>query len=119
METRSIDEMVAQVRAEIVESIRLRLRADVPVGIYLSGGIDSSAVAGIAKHLTEEGVKMGSRDPEKNRVACFCIAFDRDSGFDESGRFSIFSLSLSSCVSFLFLFLLSFPSPFFFLTLHV
>jgi len=38
-------DQVAAVRAEVDEAIRLRLRADVPVGVTLSGGLDSSVVA--------------------------------------------------------------------------
>ena len=77
--------MIEELRAHLIEAVRLRLRADVPVGIYLSGGIDSSALAGIAAHLVkEEGLAMGSQDPSQ-RVCCFSIGFDEESGFDESG----------------------------------
>ena len=93
------------VRERMLEAVRLRLRADVPSGIYLSGGgycttalprlvlilacavagIDSSAIAGMVMHLaTEQGQKMGSRD-STNPFCCFSIAFEESSGFDESG----------------------------------
>lgn len=76
--------MVEGVRERLLEAVRIRLRADVPVGIYLSGGIDSSVLAGMVTHLVkEQGVAMGSADP-KERVTCFSVAFDEDSGFDES-----------------------------------
>ena len=76
--------MIASVRSHLVEAVQLRLRADVPVGIYLSGGIDSSALAGIATHLVREGsATMGSQE-KTERVCCFSIGFDEESGFDES-----------------------------------
>ncbi|KAF2839927.1 glutamine-hydrolyzing asparagine synthase [Patellaria atrata CBS 101060] len=89
LETRTIDEMVLGVRERLVESIRLRLRADVPVGIYLSGGIDSSAVAGIVTELAQkEHVSIGSQG-NKTRVACFSVRFPESSGYDESHTIEI------------------------------
>ncbi|KAK7438791.1 asparagine synthase [Colletotrichum acutatum] len=83
-ETRSVDEMVQGLRDKLTESIRLRLRADVPIGIYLSGGIDSSLVAAIVTHLVrDEGIKIGNRDAT-SRISCFTIQFPKESGFDES-----------------------------------
>ena len=52
------------------EAVRLRLRADVPVGCYLSGGIDSCAVLGLAA--------THRRDP----IRAFTLTFDPAS-YDE------------------------------------
>ena len=45
---RSDADYAAEFRHELEEAVRIRLRADVPVGVYLSGGLDSCAVLGLA-----------------------------------------------------------------------
>jgi asparagine synthase (glutamine-hydrolysing) len=62
---------IEKTRALTEEAIRLRMRADVPVGCLLSGGLDSSAVLGFASQMSDITMRA------------FTIAFD-DADFDES-----------------------------------
>ena len=62
---RSDADYAAEFRVALEEAVRLRLRADVPVGCYLSGGLDSCAVLGLAARHHREPIRA------------FTLTFDR------------------------------------------
>jgi asparagine synthase (glutamine-hydrolysing) len=55
--TRSDEEYATEFRAALEEAVRIRLRADVPVGVYLSGGLDSCSVLGLAARHHPEPIR--------------------------------------------------------------
>jgi asparagine synthase (glutamine-hydrolysing) len=54
---RSDAEYAAEFRQTLEEAVRIRLRADVPVGCYLSGGLDSCSVLGLAARHHPEPIR--------------------------------------------------------------
>lgn len=54
------DEWIEQVRAEVAEAVRLHMIADVPVGAFLSGGLDSSAIVASSAKLANEPLQTFS-----------------------------------------------------------
>ena len=68
---RSAQEWADAVRAKLEESVGLHLRSDVPLGSYLSSGIDSSAVAGLMSRRVPDPVQTFSvafEDPLYNEI---------------------------------------------------
>ena len=59
-ETATEADLVAEYRERLRESVRMRLMADVPLGSFLSGGIDSAAITGLMSELVGTGVKTFS-----------------------------------------------------------
>ena len=51
---------VARLRSELEESVRLHLVSDVPLGVFLSGGMDSSALVALMSRITEQRPKTFS-----------------------------------------------------------
>ncbi len=71
----SLPDCIEEVRRIFIDSVRVRLRSDVPVGVLLSGGIDSSSIAAVAHHL-----------PGESGAPQLLSAISEDSRFDETAH---------------------------------
>jgi asparagine synthase (glutamine-hydrolysing) len=60
LSTSSDADLVARFRELLDEAVRVRLMADVPLGMFLSGGLDSSAIAGLMARAIDRPVKTFS-----------------------------------------------------------
>jgi asparagine synthase (glutamine-hydrolysing) len=54
------DDAVARLRSELEESLRLHLVSDVPLGMFLSGGMDSTALVALISRVTQQRPKTFS-----------------------------------------------------------
>lgn len=82
--TGSDEEWIERVERKLYEAVELRLVADVPVGAYLSGGLDSSLVVALMKRARDGGA-----------VATFSAGF-QDPRFDELPYARIVSTALGT-----------------------
>ncbi len=74
----TLPDLIDEVRTLFSDSVRLRLRSDVPVGVLLSGGIDSSSIAVGAQFLAEGG-----------EAPALLSAISDDPRFDESPHIAV------------------------------
>ncbi len=65
------EELAGTLHDLLIDATKIRLRSDVPVGAYLSGGLDSSVLVSLIHHYSE------------NSLRTFSISFE-DKGLDES-----------------------------------
>jgi len=66
---KSEDQLVKEIRDVLFDSVKVHMRSDVPVGSFLSGGIDSSLIAAIARQYHPN-------------IKTFSVGFERE-GFSE------------------------------------
>lgn len=69
----STRELLDRTESVLSDAVHLRLRADVPVGVFLSGGIDSGLITALAARQS------------KSRLHSFSVGFDDSQTFDERG----------------------------------
>ena len=78
------DEWITELRRRLEETVEMRLMSDVPLGMFLSGGVDSSAIAALIRRMTSGPVKtfaVGYREEPYSE-----LSYARNGGRKRSAR---------------------------------
>ncbi|MEP7294394.1 MAG: asparagine synthase (glutamine-hydrolyzing), partial [Chloroflexota bacterium] len=70
-------EAVKQVRAALLETVEMQMMSDVPIGAFLSGGVDSTAIVALMQRLSSKPVQT------------FTVGFDSPPGSVEDTKFNV------------------------------
>jgi asparagine synthase (glutamine-hydrolysing) len=81
---RSIDDLTDELELHLSDAVRAQLLADVPVGVLLSGGLDSSLVTALAARSTS------------NKIRTYSVIFPGNSDHDESEHARLVSTFLGT-----------------------
>jgi asparagine synthase (glutamine-hydrolysing) len=69
---RTAEDTATELRELLLDAVKIHLRSDVPIGVFLSGGLDSSTMVALAAEAGVEDLKT------------FSVAYDEGSEFDET-----------------------------------
>ena len=73
----SYEELARQTRQMLAEAVEMRLMSDVPLGVFLSGGVDSTAVAALVSRAIDQPVQS------------FTVGFDLPDGSKGDAKFNV------------------------------
>jgi asparagine synthase (glutamine-hydrolysing) len=71
------DEAVRRVRAKLRECVEMQMMSDVPIGTFLSGGVDSTAVAALMQRASAQPINT------------FTVGFDFPAGSKDDAKFNV------------------------------
>ena len=79
-EPRPAEQYAAELRETLTSSVKLRMQSDVPLGAFLSGGVDSTLIVGLMSQLSSEPVRtfsIGFPVPEYDETSFARLAAER------------------------------------------